>query len=329
MRWLPALWCVASTLLASSAAADELVPLAVTYDAVPGCPAEETFFAAVQARSGRVRAATPEDAASAVELRVTLGTDARRSWGSLQLVEGGSVVGRRRVEGASCEEVVNALALATALSLDALTQLDEPPSASPPPEPSPPPLEPVPPPPPTPSPATPPWTIRLGSAALFTEPVVPSRFWGGLLEGGATWHRTGPAAFLAFGLAVGNGDHSGYAWRVGRLSLLPARARLGRRLELGGGLLAEAGGLRAEGERLDVTRSVTRSWWGAGLEARANLELSPALAIGLRASGLLPGTARRFVVGENPREIASTPALVWLLALGVETRFASGGKAAP
>lgn len=332
MRWPLAPGCLALALVTSPAAAAEPTPIALVYEAPPDCPAAIEFLGSVQARTSRVRAAAPEEVTNATVVQVTIGGDARGSWGSLMLIESGVVTGRRRVEGESCQEIVDALALATALSLDPTALLGpEPPANAPPPETA----APAPPPEPEAPARTPrsrpkperPYLLRLGTAAIVAEPLAPMPFWGGMAEVGVARGRRGPAAALAFGFALGDGDHARFSWQVARLTLHPLRAPLGRITEVGVGLASEVGALHAEGEGLDTTRTVTRGYWSAGLDGRLEITLHPGLVASLAAGLGLPGTDRRFTIGDPPREIASSPALVPLVAVGIGARLPAGSGA--
>lgn len=330
MRWHPAPCCVALALATLPAAADEPTPVLVEYEAPPECPDALAFLGSVQSRTNRVRAASPEEATNATVVRVTLGGDAHGSWGSLMLLEAGTVTGRRRVEGASCEEVVNALALATALSLDPTALLGpERPANAPPPEAEAPPPPPEPPPEPPRRarprrerpPLEPPYTLRLGTAAVLTEPIAPMPFWGGMIEIGGARGRRGPAAGVAFTFAISNGDHAHFSWQLARLTFHPLRAPLGDVAEIGVGMASEVGALRAEGERLDTTRTVIRSYWSAGLDGRLELRLNARLALSLSAGLAVPGTDRRFTIGDPPEKIGFSPDVMPLLALGIGARL--------
>ncbi len=331
MRWHPAPCCFALALATlPAAAADEPTPVLVEYEAPPECPDALAFLGSVQSRTSRVRAAAPEEATNATVVRVTLGGDANGSWGSLMLLEAGKVTGRRRVEGASCDEVVDALALATALSLDPTALLGpEQPANAPPPEAEAPAALPASPPDPEPRPRSrrarpamePPYTLRLGTAAILTEPVAPLPFWGGMGEVGVARGQRGPAAAIAFAVALGEEDHAHFSWQVARLTLHPLRAPLGRFAEVGVGLASEVGALRAEGERLDATRTVIRSYWSAGLDGRLELSLNPRLALSLSAGVTVPGTDRRFTIGDPPEKIGFSPPMAPFLALGIGARL--------
>ncbi|HET7544125.1 MAG TPA: hypothetical protein VFK05_29840 [Polyangiaceae bacterium] len=110
-------------------------PVALAYDAAPGCPSEMDFKAAVEARDGHF---TGERApGSAWALRVSIVADAGGYRGTLQSTTEEATSAVREVHGATCAEVVDALAVVSATALnpraDANAAVNEPPApASPP-----------------------------------------------------------------------------------------------------------------------------------------------------------------------------------------------------
>jgi len=98
-------------------------PVQLAYAAPDGCPSESDFRAAVTERGGRFDEASAPG--SARGLRVSIVRDDPGFHGSLQssIAESSSAV--REVHGASCQEVVDALAVVSAL---ALRGEDQPPS---------------------------------------------------------------------------------------------------------------------------------------------------------------------------------------------------------
>ncbi|MBN2193047.1 MAG: hypothetical protein JW751_09545 [Polyangiaceae bacterium] len=326
MRCPPAL-CLCCACFASRAGGAEPVPLQVEYEATATCPDEVEFFSAVQARIPNIRPARTEERGQALLIRVTLDGEGPGSWGSLLLVEGGRATGRRRVEGASCREVMEALALATALSLEPIALGDSqppPPKATPPePEPTPPEEDPEPRPPRR-TPAVRPWTLRFGLAGVAAEPLAPIAFWGGAGEIGAAHRRSGPSVQLSFGVAVGDGRNASMEWQFARSSFHPLRVPFGRVAEFGAGFLAEIGRFRAQGEGLDTTHRAMRGHWGLGVDLRLELTLCPSLAATLDAGTTFRGIERRFTIGDPQEEIAHTPTLVPFAAVGVGVRIPVG-----
>ncbi|WP_437940480.1 hypothetical protein [Sorangium sp. So ce341] len=115
--------------LAGSDARAEVQPLRITYEAHEGCPSPGVFLRELTARTSRARAAAPDEAALEVRVRITRSAGATRGRITLGAGEGARV---REVGGATCAEVVAALALITALRVDPTASLDpQPPAAEP------------------------------------------------------------------------------------------------------------------------------------------------------------------------------------------------------
>ncbi|HTN85134.1 MAG TPA: hypothetical protein VL242_15655, partial [Sorangium sp.] len=113
--------------LAGSDARAEVQPLRITYEAHEGCPSATVFLRELTVRTSRARAAAPDEAALEVHVRITRSAGASRGRITLGAGEGARV---REVGGATCAEVVAALALITALRVDPTASLDPQPSAA-------------------------------------------------------------------------------------------------------------------------------------------------------------------------------------------------------
>jgi hypothetical protein len=92
------------------------VPVRVEFDAPPGCSDAEAFFAGVLARTRHVHRARPGE--TAVRLAVRVARSGGRVRGELRVNEAGAEAETRRVDGASCAEVVQVLSLTAALAID-------------------------------------------------------------------------------------------------------------------------------------------------------------------------------------------------------------------
>jgi hypothetical protein len=140
--------------------------LRIHYDAPASCRAAEAFLDEVRARTSLARVARPDEAA--IELSVRIVRRGAASQGHLTLGEGSFRVDRR-IEGASCDEVVSALALVTALALDPNASLSPTPSRNAPdaPDAPDPPLAPSPPP-------APPVAPKTVAPAPVVQPVAPA-----------------------------------------------------------------------------------------------------------------------------------------------------------
>ena len=111
-------------LAASAARAADHVALA--YDATAGCPSETDFKAAVEGRGGHFTG--PSTPGSAWALRVSIVRQADGFRGTLQATSEDATSAVREVHGATCQDVVDALAVVSATALN--TQAEAKPSAS-------------------------------------------------------------------------------------------------------------------------------------------------------------------------------------------------------
>jgi hypothetical protein len=87
----------------------------LAYDAPPDCPTEPEFRAAVSARGTDVAPGSPSNAARV--LAVTIRRQADGFGGTFQARDRRGATGKRLVNGRSCTDVVDALALVTAIAL--------------------------------------------------------------------------------------------------------------------------------------------------------------------------------------------------------------------
>lgn len=97
------------------------VPVRVEFDAPTGCSDAEAFFAGVVARARHVHRAHPGE--TAVRLTVHVTRTGGRVRGELRVNEAGGEGETRRVDGATCAEVVQVLSLTAALAIDPTADL--------------------------------------------------------------------------------------------------------------------------------------------------------------------------------------------------------------
>jgi hypothetical protein len=111
------------------------VPIRVEFDAPSGCSSVDAFYAGLLTRMGRARRAAPGEEGVHLGVRLTrVGTKVR---GELRMMDGPGDGDTRRVDGESCDAVVEVLSLTAALALVGQPQRATPPPA--PPRPPPPP----------------------------------------------------------------------------------------------------------------------------------------------------------------------------------------------
>jgi len=115
-----------------SAPSGDTIPIRVEFDAPAGCSSADIFYGGLLARMSRTRRAMPGEAAIRLGVRLTRAGSKIR--GELRLMDGGPGDGdTRRVEGETCDAVVEVLSLTAALAL-----VTRPPAPLPPPPPPPP-----------------------------------------------------------------------------------------------------------------------------------------------------------------------------------------------
>ncbi|WP_437610706.1 hypothetical protein WMF20_03625 [Sorangium sp. So ce834] len=119
-RWLAAVAVLAGVLTGADARA-EVQPLRVAYEAHEGCPSAEAFLREVTARTELARDAAPDEAALEVRVHITSAEGESRGRITVGTEEDARV---REVGGATCADVVAALALITALWVDPTASLD-------------------------------------------------------------------------------------------------------------------------------------------------------------------------------------------------------------
>lgn len=326
-------------------AEDAPEPIALTFTGPEGCPDGAAFEAQVRARTPRFRPVAVGETGRGFNARVTLADS--QFVGTLVIEEPGGPPAERTLSGATCVDVVSALALVTALAIDpqakttaiapAAPPPPEPtasasappavPSAPPPPAPAPTPSAPSPPPPRAPSPVVerPPLWLALGPvvasgvtpSALFAPTVAIE---GHLDEG--TWlaprlrlafvaGQDGPdaagAGFTTFDFTAASLEFCAIPLRSGPFRLAPCAA-------------TELGVLRGEGTSLAPGRASGRTWFAADLGARLSLELGPAAALELGASLAFPFTKDTFFL-EPSRTVHVVPDAGARVGLGAAIGF--------
>lgn len=343
--WAPVVFALG----AATPAPAEPIALRVEFDAPAGCSSADAFYASVRARTDRVRRA--DDSEPALSLRVRLTVGAREVHGELNGVDEHGARQTRRVRGATCDEVVEALSLTAALALD--------PNAR---------FQPIPVVPPTPDApdAAPTWDARaraeeprreppdepeldepdepdeparadidvefeLGAQVLATVVVASEIDLGGAIAGRLT--RPGEGIFSpSFGLQLVHvrndlltdpGDSPGARVRFTSVvvTACPVRWPLTPNADLRPCAAAAAGVLAASGRNISHPESVSRSWWSLGGTLRAQTALGPELAIEIEAGLAVPLVRRRFVTTAPDTLVAETPVIAPSGALGVAYRF--------
>jgi hypothetical protein len=260
-------------------------PVRVEYDAPASCPVEEAFWAAVTARTPKVRRGEEGAPARTFAIKLVAGGDESTGHLVVRALDGST--SEREVAGDTCEEVVSALALVAALAVDPNA------TTKPLPLPAPPPRSPAPAPPrrpvaaavvatPPPPQATPVVARTAVSAGgLVAVGAAPAPLVGASLAVAATrprggWLeptvRLGVAAASTGTVSVAGGTAS-FSSLVGAIDGCPGGWTLGRwRLEPC--LRLEAGVVGARGENVVQARTDTHPWAAAAAVGRVEWRFS-------------------------------------------------------
>lgn len=259
----------------ADASGEELETVRVQYEAAPGCPSEEAFWAALSARTPKVRRGDGEAPVRTFSIR--LEPSAGESTGHLVVRALDGSTTERELVGDTCDEVVAALALVAALTVDpnATTRPVAVPAA---------PVEGVTSAAPAPAvrvlappPAPPPrWSLAVSVDGMVGIGAAPGPLFGASPALAASGPRRGwlePTVRLAFAAAAsGTVDVAGGGARF--TSTFAALDGCPRRLEFGRFALepclrGEVGLLRGTGAGVVAPRTDTHSWLAAGALVRA------------------------------------------------------------
>jgi hypothetical protein len=335
----------AATTAAAAARADDRAAVRVVYQGGAGCPVPSAFTAELMARTTRVRTAGANEAAR--EVRVEVDATGATSRGRLVIDDGGV----REVQGATCAEVVSALALITALAFDpdaqtgpvkpAAPETGDPAETAPAPKPTPPakarPLA-------APRPTAPPADARPAA------PSEPLRWSAGLdlvMRGGVA-----PRPLLGGGPSLGLRvpGSPGFIARAsfdyattaefdegpgGAVFTSATGTLMGcvPVLELGGALFVApcgevtAGVLDGRGlERGEIVEAheARIGWLAGGLSGLARVEIARRLALELRGGPSFPWVRHRFVFEVPPpveQEVHEVPPVTWVAGASVGVIF--------
>jgi hypothetical protein len=104
----------------------ETKPVEVQFDGPEGCASASAFLRSLRSRTDRVRRADADELHTIVQVR--LRRDRGRIVGELRVVDDLGQTDTRKVQGASCDDVVQALSLTAALALDPTAMLSAPPA---------------------------------------------------------------------------------------------------------------------------------------------------------------------------------------------------------
>jgi hypothetical protein len=296
---LSAALAVAATLLAAPSvrAADEK-PFRLDYQAAAGCPSREDLIAKLRSRSRRL----VESRAAETEVSIALTRAGERFAGRsrVALPDGVRV---RSLDGATCEEVADALALIVALNLDPDAGSDDSAPDQQPNEPNPTP--------PAPEPAPPStahvWSAVLGAGLTLRSGVVPNAEPGFYAFAEADSEGEGVAPSLRLAVARVTGEKRGaagtgdFAWTAVSLEGCPLGTPARGAWRLRPCAAFEVGGLHAEGRGLTLPKSPTRLWLAPALVARGTWQPTPLLRLEATLGASFPLSRPSFVFDSGER----------------------------
>jgi hypothetical protein len=320
----------------------EPTPVRIEFEAPSGCSSVDAFFEGVHGRTDRVRWALEGE--SAVQIRIKLFRAGTKIKGELRLSDQEGEKETRKVDGATCDEVVEALSLTVTLALDpnallASRKSTEPAAsdannnggirAAP--------------------PASVPSTVgdkigdqpktssqvsaslsgirsELGAQLVAASVVSRSVSFGGALSFKLIVPSSAIGQWSAGAtlLHVQNDLLKSASWAVFSLTALaldvcPLRYGSKRAdAELCG--VATGGWLHGSGV-VDHPDSVGRSWWSLGLRAATSMQLVGALRLGLRVGAEAPIFRREFFISEPAQQVGHTPYVAVSGGLGLSLRF--------
>lgn len=265
-----------------------------------------------------------------MDLQIRLNATDTGLRGALSLRLGDGTSSDRSVEGATCQAVVEALSLTSALALA---------SAPPPSAPSPAPLV-------TnpaqaasgvtaaPSAASPSvrevelsssrFGFEAGAQASLGQMVAPHLNVGGGFLARARLERSSvvsPSLTLSVmhtrNELFESSQHAELRLTGLTLAACPLSLRPHRRFRFEPCVSATAAELSATGRELLLSRTVSRSWWGAGALARLSVLPVPDFAVEVEGGGLVPLVSRRFVVDPTRQSLGETPLIAPFASLGL------------
>ena len=310
-------------------------PIEVQFDAPERCSSAEAFYANLRTRTDRVRQANADEPHATLRVRLSR---VHGHWvGELRVIDDRGGTDTRRVQGSTCEDVVQALSLTAALALDPTPQGSTPEitaitdeaasSAQAKPEIAPASPEPparvvasqeVPTSPQRPMPTT---EVSAGPIALVVlsgdfTPGVAVAVRRVLSPRGALRPAVGLSAAYARNDVLGSPHDAEVALAVGGATLCPLRWTAGA-LTVEPCALGLVGWLRAAGREVTHVSNVDRSWISAGLTLRMAAFLGHGLYLGLEGGVTAPLLKRRFYATSPSNVVAETPTFSPIVGLAL------------
>ena len=321
------------------APAQEPTPIRIEFEAPSGCSSADAFYEGVHGRTDRVRWAVEGEIS--VQIRIRLFRAGTKIRGELRLSDQEGEKETRKVNGATCDEVVEALALTVTLALDpnALFAVGKNPNGATSEAANRPPAV------PTPSPSSPPRIGPSPNGAGLPEPVHRTQVELGAEFIASNFISTGVSAGPGVTLRIIAPRTASENWSAGmtllhlqddllrtasegtfsltalEFTLCPLRSSPSMRLDLALCAAAMSGWLRANGLAFSHSYTVGRSWWSAGLRGSSSLRVAGGLRLELAIGGDVPLIRREFTVNEPAEHFAESPWLVFQGAVSLAYRF--------
>lgn len=333
--------------ISSPAAAVGPIPVNIEYTAPAACSSLDSFYRGVRVRTDRIRLATPGELG--VQIRVRVSRVGQTIRGELTIGEHQAENETRRVDGISCNEVVEALSLTAALAIDPSASLLSGRSAAD---------------------DNALGDVRTAGAANPETPAItrgPSHLQGKETSEGPSTYASPLAqsnhfdlfaqavasSFITHGVMLGplvglrllvpvtprvrvsvgaqgfylsndsfSTAHSSRFQLTGiGLTFCPLQSAFNDRLEFGACASARGGRLEASGLGMSQPQSVRRSWWVLGLDSLATLRMYGPWRFELTAGIAAPLIRREFMAGTPAQDVGKTPIVAVQAGLGVAYRF--------
>jgi hypothetical protein len=311
---------------AAKAVETEAKPVEVQLDGPEGCSGADAFMVSVRSRTRRVRRAEADELRTTLQVR--LSRVHGQVLGELRMIDDRGGTDTRKVQGATCDEVVQALSLTAALALDPTsiisastpteqdtTGLSAKPAetAAPPSRPlSGPSVGPEPPSAPTSRPVP---SFELGVGAIGLE-VLSGSFSPGIAVGARKNLGKSGVFRPALGIALTyvrndvlqSPDNAQVALAGMGATVCPLRGTVSV-VTLQPCALLLGGWLSAAGRQLTHVGTVDRYWLSAGLTARMAAFLGHGISLELEGGATMPLVKRRFFATVPSNVVAETPTL--------------------
>jgi hypothetical protein len=311
----------------------------VEYSVDATCPGQDDFLARVRARTDRLERTTPDDEATPV-YRVSATVTEGAAHGRLEMVDP-SGISARDVDGVTCEDVVDALALVLALAIDPnASSAPIAPALAPPADALPAAAPPI-----APAPVPPRLHVSGAAAGELTGGIAPKVLLGPTFYVEVDWLREDAAGSPESGRAVGPSlqvrpivdvrlalslaststtsstvGSADFSWTVGRAEVCPVGAFWGTVAAMPC-VRFDAGVLGATGRGVDVPSTKSRPWLAAGALARVRWTIARPIFVEVDGAVLAPIVRDHFYFARPQTTVYDVPAAGAEAGAAVGARF--------